>query len=230
VSSLAYDSTIPWRIHLDTWWEAVLHPRQAGRLVLRTDRYPGFTRFLTVVVAALYLFYGFGMGLFHGPGAALFSGLKLPLLFLFTVAVCLPPFYALNCLLGTRLQLRQCIRLHLMAISVNAVALASWALIGWFFALTGTGYRFLVLMHVFVFAMAGLLSVFIIWLIVRETAERLGRPLPGMLIAAWAVLFGVVGLQAAWALRPWIGTPGVPYHALRPFDGSFVEALHHLFL
>ncbi|MDK2971228.1 MAG: hypothetical protein PWP23_983 [Candidatus Sumerlaeota bacterium] len=214
---------------LQTWWGALVEPHRAGRIVLGSEAPPGFTRRLTLAVAVLYCIYGVSMGSYRGIYPALISGLKLPFLYLFSLLVCFPPLYVLNGLLGPRLSPRQCMRLLVLAMSANAAALASYALFSLFFGLTTShaqdGYSFLVLMHVGVFATSGCLSLTVIGMIFRATARELGRRLHPAFLAGWGILYGVVGAQTAWLLRPWIGTWDIPYQPLRPIEGSFFESV-----
>ena len=216
-----------WRAHLAGWWDALAHPEQAGRLVLGTTARPGFTLFLVGIVAVLYSVYGVGMGMFRGGFPALVSGLKLPLLYLLTIAVCFPSFYVLNCLVGPRLGARQNLRLLLMAVSANAVALASYAPVSYFFTATTSraGYGFLVMMHVVVFAVSGAASLVVIGIILRATAAEMGMRLRPVLVIMWGGLYGVVGAEMSWLLRPWIGAWEVPYAPFRPIEGSFFESV-----
>jgi hypothetical protein len=41
----------------------------------------------------------------------------------------------------------------------------------------------------------------------------------------WGVLYGVVGTEMAWVLRPWIGWGEIEYTPFRPLQESFIEAL-----
>ncbi len=43
----------------------------------------------------------------------------------------------------------------------------------------------------------------------------------------WIVLFGIVGAQMAWVLRPFIGTPGKDFTWFRERGSSFFEAVWH---
>lgn len=45
------------------------------------------------------------------------------------------------------------------------------------------------------------------------------------LLKVWVLVFAIVGLQMAWVLRPFIGTPGEPFAWFRPTDGHVFEAL-----
>jgi len=219
-----------WLNHTKTWWEALVSPECAGRLVLETSDRPGFNRFLVTGIILLYMFYGLSMGLFRGGVPAVVSGLKLPFLYLLTLIVCFPALYLSNCLHGPRLNLRQCSRLLLIAVSANAVALSSYAPFSVFFTLTTSrsGYGFLVLMHVVVFGLSGMASVVVISMIFRATAVAMGHRLGARFVMMWAILYAFVGTQMSWALRPWVGSWSGPYAPFRPLGGSFIEAVWRL--
>jgi hypothetical protein len=53
------------------------------------------------------------------------------------------------------------------------------------------------------------------------------------LLYIWILLFGFVGTQLAWTLRPFFGDPGRPFSLYREIDGNFYaeifRTLSHLF-
>jgi len=221
-----------WLDHTVTWWDALIHPDRAARLVLEKEKRAGFNPFLATCIVLLYMLYGVSMGMFRGYWPALVSGLKLPFLYLFTLLICFPALYALNCTHGPRLKVLECLRLLLIATSANAAALASYAPFSLFFTLTTSraGYSFLVLMHVVVFGASAIVSLAVIVLIFRATAAELGHRLRGQVVVPWGILYAFVGTQMSWVLRPWIGSWSGPYAPFRRLGGSFVEAVWHLVL
>lgn len=56
-------------------------------------------------------------------------------------------------------------------------------------------------------------------------------PVPGYILGGhvktvfrcWAIVFGLVGAQMAWILRPFIGDPNQPFTWLRPRESNFFE-------
>ena len=46
-----------------------------------------------------------------------------------------------------------------------------------------------------------------------------------MVFRIWVVVFGLVGGQMAWMLRPFIGNPTTPFTFLRPRESNFFEAV-----
>ena len=216
--------------HIATWWEALVNPEIAGRLVLETDRRPGFDRFMITGTIVFYALYGFTMGLFRGFLPGIISGLKFPFIYLLTILVCFPAFYVLNCLYGPGLKVRHCIRLLMIAVSANGAAIASYSLFSLFFTLTTSkaGYHFLIVMHIIVLGMAGMASLVVVVLIFRATAAALGKRLRPVFVLAWGVLYALIGTQMAWVLRPIVGSWGQRYAAFRPLGGSFIERVYQL--
>ncbi|MFO1491030.1 MAG: hypothetical protein U1F77_18570 [Kiritimatiellia bacterium] len=116
----------PFQSWLTVWWKTLTNPGAAAEL-FSTGAEPGFARRTALFSAVAYGVYGLTMGSFRGVFPAVMSGLKLPWLFLFSLGISLPALYVLNILFGPRLDLRSCLRLLTLAVSVNAMALASYA-------------------------------------------------------------------------------------------------------
>ena len=205
------------------WWKALVEPEEAGRLVAASPR--GFNRFLMALVAAMYAAYGLSMGLFHNGYASVVSAVKLPMLYLLTLLVCFSALYTLNALIGARLSPLACLRLLLLAISTNAVALAGYAPFSLFFTMTTSrdGYTFLVAMHIVVFALAGALSFAQVVRLFRAVARGSQRRVSPAFFLIWGLVYMFVATQMSWVLRPWIGKPTIEYQIIRPLGGSFYE-------
>jgi hypothetical protein len=43
------------------------------------------------------------------------------------------------------------------------------------------------------------------------------------------IVFGLVGSQMSWVLRPFVGQPGRPFEWFRPKESNFFEGVWHLF-
>jgi hypothetical protein len=46
----------------------------------------------------------------------------------------------------------------------------------------------------------------------------------------WIILFGLVGAQMGWVLRPFIGDPGRPFTWFRGRESNFFQAVGHALL
>ncbi|MET8039439.1 hypothetical protein ABZU25_01090 [Micromonospora sp. NPDC005215] len=103
--------------------------------------------------------YGAVLGAFHSPLMALTSALKLPLLFLVTLAICLPTLYLFNLVFGARLSVRQSLALVMVAITVTAMLAVAFAPISLFFLITAPDYGFFKLLNVAILALSALVGL-----------------------------------------------------------------------
>jgi hypothetical protein len=215
---------------------------------------------LAVLIVLLGALYGFCMGwfaVFNRPEPefrqVLSSALKVPALFLLTLAVTFPSLYVFNALVGSRLSVGALFRLLVAALAVCLAVLASFGPIVAFFSLTTSSYPFMALFNVLLFAVAGLLGLgFLLQTLHRLTLA--GRepedlplaepaepgPPPGALervapqpvgpsvkvvFYCWVVVFGLVGAQMSWVLRPFLGDPSQPFAWFRPRQSHFFAAV-----
>jgi hypothetical protein len=207
---------------------------------------------LAALLVGLGAFYGFCMGwfaLFNRDTPAyvqvVASMVKVPALFLLTLLVTLPSLYVFNALVGSRLGGRAVLRLLVASLAVTLAVLASFGPIVAFFSLTTTSYPFMVLLNVAAFTVAGCLGLGFL----LQTMNRLSVPagpaaaqtapagalerVPGsvlgrnvkLVFACWVVVFGLVGAQMSWVLRPFIGNPGQPFEWFRYRESNFFEAV-----
>lgn len=222
---------------------------------------------LSVVLVILGMFYGACMGCFAlfkagGPSywQLLASTLKVPVLFVLTLAITLPSLYVFNALVGSRLLLNAVVRLLVASLAVMMAVLASIGPIVAFFSLSTTSYHFMILVNVLVFGVSGALGLsFLLQTLQRlsvapqihgqaepiiEETDREPKenpsPLPGALdplegqvlgshvkavFRCWVILFGLVGAQMGWVLRPFIGDPLQRFVWFRGRDSNFFQGV-----
>jgi hypothetical protein len=170
--------------------------------------------------------YGLTMGMNHSIEQALVSAVKVPLLFLLTLAICLPALHFVGLLLGARVRLGQSLTLLLAGVSLTCTLLAAFTPISLLFLASGSTYPFLLAMHVALFAgcgAAGLRSI-------HQNFERLraaagqgaaagGAPLSVAGLKAWGALYMFVGAQTAFLLSPFIARDA-EFHLFNPHHGS----------
>ncbi|MET7419338.1 hypothetical protein [Dactylosporangium sp. NPDC005555] len=312
----------------DSIWRQIGEERDLGKLTLQM---------LTSSVLALAC-YGAVLGASHSFGQAGLSALKLPLLFLMTLAICLPTLYLFNLVFGARLQVRQALALVMVTITVTAVLSLAFAPISLFFLLTAFSYSFYKILNVAILAMTAFVGLKFLTSgmhalnahtataaaakreaqAAQERAEAeavaelaipsddapvspapagtsdtgeskaavpaasvsvgaappqqsngavqtavvyppkqsllmpdgryaypVAPPLPGQrpvatadlapgerpasmtLLHVWILLFGFVGTQLAWTLRPFVGEPHEPFQVFRPIEGNFYVNIIH---
>lgn len=179
------------------------------------------------------------------------SMVKVPALFLLTLIVTLPSLYVFNALAGSRLGGLAVLRLLVASLSVCLAVLASLGPIVAFFSLTTSSYPFMLLLNVVVFALAGGFGLgFLLQTMHRLTLPVRSGPPPvpsssasdepssaldrvtgsqgskvRAVFAGWVVVFGLVGAQMSWVLRPFVGSPDRPFEWLRPRESNFFEAV-----
>jgi hypothetical protein len=176
-----------------------------------------------ITLLALCAFYGACAGAYAGPAQALSAAIKLPVLFLGTLAICFPGFFVIQVLVGSRLRLAQVLALTAGALALSAIVLAAIVPVALFFLLTGANYHFLELLHVAIVLGSGLVGMAALHEGLAFACEKRGvYPRRAMTIMqVWAVLFAFVGIQMAWNLRPFVGDRETPFKAFRHYEGNF---------
>ena len=205
--------------------------------------------------------YGLVLGFSNGALQALASAIKLPVLFFLTLVICLPTLYLFNLLFGARLSVRQALAIVLAAFTVTACLTLAFAPISLFFLISAPSYGFFKLLNVAIMTLTGAIGLkFLIGgmrsmntLALRdqiaeratmaaeqteetepaEMAPLVYQPVSMGLLNVWVVLYGFVGTQLAWTLRPFFGDPNAPFQIFRPIESNFyvniVQTLMHLF-
>jgi len=177
---------------------------------------------LAITVFGLAVF-GFVAGLSGRDIAqALISTVKLPFLFLASGVICLPTLYYFSVLFGSRLRFLQTITLILTAQTVAAILSLGFAPISLLFWLSGSEPLFMVALDTAVLGLAaGLGLIFLVqgalyiqeaqppdkitfftwaWMFIKGTLRSL-------VLAGWMVVYGLVGTQLSYTLRPFFGVP-----------------------
>ncbi|MFI6232469.1 hypothetical protein ACIBD9_02780 [Micromonospora sp. NPDC050784] len=140
--------------------ERILRDRESiwQQIVAERDLNVLTGRMLTSSAIALAC-YGAVLGFFHSPLMALTSALKLPLLFLVTLAICLPTLYLFNLVFGARLSVRQSLALVMVAITVTSMLAVAFAPISLFFLITANDYGFFKLLNVAILTLSALVGL-----------------------------------------------------------------------
>ncbi len=165
------------------------------------------------------------------PIQILASAVKLPALYLVTLIVCLPTLYIFNAFFGSRSTIRQHWAYLLSAITVISVLLCGFAPITLFFLLTVNDKFFFLLLNVAIFALTGILGVSFLYRTMKPTEanEQSGNiKIRKNILKFWLGLYGFVGTQLGWTLRPFFGT-GSTFEVFRPREGSFFTAVWETF-
>jgi hypothetical protein len=130
-------------------WDQIINERDLPKLILR----------MLLSSAISLAAYGAVLGASNGWLQALVSTVKLPLLFLATLAICLPTLYLFNLVFGARLSVLQTCALIMVAITVTAVLTFAFAPISLFFLITAQSYAFFKLLNVAILALTALIGL-----------------------------------------------------------------------
>ena len=290
----------------DGVWSQISEERDLGALV----------RQMLVSSAVSLAVFGAVLGSSNGLRQALASTVKLPVLFLATLAICLPTLYLFNLVFGARLRMAQAVALIMVSITVTSVLTLAFAPISLFFRITAQSYPFFKLLNIGIllltaivglrFLTSGMRSLndsmqsddddavvvapaplvpaqlipapsengvapitvgdFVesgvespagapaaqgaVATLARPQLQGTGpqqaigpaglpvyqhqvrlqpmsqslpaeRPASMTLLYIWILLFGFVGTQLAWTLRPFFGAPTEPFQIFRNIDGTF---------
>jgi hypothetical protein len=209
------------------------NPQEFHQSVQRNENLGEKATALFISIVAFLAMYGFITGLSHGWMQALSTAVKIPLLFLLTLAFTLPAlyFFALA-LLNIHFSVAQAGVVVLSGIGTTAFLLLGLSPVTLFFVLTSSNYAFFQLVAVLFVAVSGITGLYYIlrgftW--VDKNHELTGGSLGTILLRVWVVLYGFVGAQMTWRLSPLIGDPAQPFILLQPSrDNFFVDVFKAL--
>ena len=168
-------------------------------------------------------FYGAIIGASSSVLQLLASTIKLPALYLITLLICLPTLFIVDAVSGSSHTFKQYLTLLLASTSVISVMLLAFAPITLFFHISVNDYEFFKLLNVAVFALTGIIGIQFFYQCVSFMTKQEGsEDSYSLAIAkAWLVLYGFVGSQLGWTLRPFFGAPGEQFSLFRDLDSNF---------
>jgi hypothetical protein len=157
-------------------------------------------------------------------------------------------------LFGSKQSILQHFTFLLTAVSVIALLLFGFAPVTLFFLITVSEYHFFLLLNVAIFATTGIIGVSFLYQVMKPTVDISKHQIAdsttdeGFVISGkdkkfsvssaeqnvkvrtnilrfWLVLYGFVGSQLGWTIRPFFGSPGQQFELFRARKGSFFSAI-----
>lgn len=226
---------IPSRQRIKTFQELLQDRDRFVREVVEGTGLQQKLKQLVIISGGAFSVYGLIMGSQHSLPQALSSAVKLPMLFVLTIVICMPALYIFGSFFGSRRSALQTFVMLLAGTSIMAIALVGLAPVTFFFIVTTDSYQFFKLMNVLFFFISGVLGVLFLGRIYAEFPDEADDPLSTRtaLLRFWFLLYGFVGTQLAWTLRPFFGSPSLPFEMFREFGGNFyadvLKAIGHVF-
>jgi uncharacterized membrane protein len=179
---------------------------------------------LFVSSSICFAIYGAIIGASHSWAQALAGAIKLPVFYLLTLIICFPTLFFFNVLFGSRSSFQQHFVVLLTAVSVMSVLLFSLAPVTLFFMLTApNSYQFFKLLNVLIFGITGIFGVKFLYegMQLLSQQEEVGKKTRTTILRSWLFLYGFVGVQLGWFLRPFFGSPGSRFELFRAVGGNF---------
>ncbi|MFP4007450.1 MAG: actin-binding WH2 domain-containing protein [Spirulinaceae cyanobacterium] len=178
---------------------------------------------LLICSSVFFAFYGAIMGSYSGGLQMIASALKLPALYLITLLICLPSLFFFDIVAGSKRTFAQYLALLLSAMAAMSVMLFGFAPITLFFRLSISDYIFFQFLNLFVLAATGIVGVHFFYrgmlYLDEHDAEKPQYRLT--ILKSWLVLYGFVGSQLGWTLRPFFGAPGMEFQFFRQLESNF---------
>ncbi|HEY9882479.1 MAG TPA: hypothetical protein V6C98_02605 [Thermosynechococcaceae cyanobacterium] len=187
---------------------------------------------LLISSSCFFALYGAIIGSYHSLPQVASSAIKLPALYLITLVICLPTLYIFNALFGSKQTIGQHFTYLLTAVSVIAILLCGFAPVTLFFLITVNDYSFFLLLNVAIFALTGIIGVTFLYQVMKPISDNdgdQGAKVRKNILRFWLVLYGFVGSQLGWTLRPFLGSQG-QFELFRPREGSFFSGVWNALL
>lgn len=168
--------------------------------------------------AACTAAYGGLMATSQGVGPSrweqvLYSAVKVPALLTLSAAVAFPSFFVVVSLLGLREDLRLSLRALAATQAVVAVTLLSLAPLTLLVYASTPSHPVALLANMVVFAVASAAGQVVLRRFYRPLIAK--NPTHRSVLRVWIVVYGFIGVQLGWVLRPFVGTPGTETTFLR---------------
>lgn len=183
------------------------------------------SKILSLIIASSLFFaiYGAIIGASNGWQQMLVSMVKLPAFYLLTLLICLPTLYFFDILFGSKAGFKQYFVLSLTTVAVISVLLFSFAPVTLFFLISIRNYHFFLLLNVAIFALTGFIGVQLFYRGIKNVMDFNEKTpkIRDRLLLFWLVLYGLVGSQLGWTLRPFFGSPSESFQLFRNIEGNF---------
>ncbi|NES83020.1 MAG: actin-binding WH2 domain-containing protein [Moorea sp. SIO2B7] len=195
---------------------------------------------LLISSSIFFAIYGGIMGSISTWMQIFVSAIKLPALYLLTLIICLPTLYFFDIIVGSKRIFAQYVALLLASMSIISVLLFGFVPVILFFRISINDPTFFKLLNVAILGVTGVFGVhgFYRGMISfkpedSETQKTRGQnsetqKTRELVIRSWLVLYGFVGSQLGWTLRPFFGDANQPFALFRQLESNFYVEIFKL--
>lgn len=191
--------------------KALLQTDEVLRARLRPFDNKDHVRWITPIALQIVVYgalYGCAMGSFGGarPLQMLYSAVKVPLLLMATFAISLPSYFVISTLIGLRSDFAASTRAIVSTQAGLSAILSSLAPFTLLWYVSIENYQAAIAFNLVMFATSSLAAQHLLRSYYRPLIEA--NPRHRVMMWVWLTVYGFVGVQMAWVLRPFIGHPG----------------------
>jgi hypothetical protein len=185
-------------------------------------------------IALACALYGAILAGWRSPELSLYVSIKLPILFLGTMAIVAAFNWMTASILGSGLSFRSTVFVVLASMTIGCWILLSMAPVALFFLASGVSssgtaeelryaHNAILITHIVILALSGVVGN----VALLKGLRRVVAPSCSVnaLFLCWLAAFAFVGCQMSWILRPFVGSPFYPVAFMRPdcLDRNFYE-------
>jgi hypothetical protein len=178
---------------------------------------------LLISSTVFFAIYGAILGASSTWMQCLVSAIKLPALYLLTLIICFPTLYFFNVMFGSKRTFEQYLALLMTAMAMISILMFGFAPVSLFFLLSASNYNFFLLLNIAIMAITGFLGISFFYqgMHFLSTEDAEGKDMRLNILRFWLGLYAFVGSQLGWTLRPFFGSPGMPFELFRDRDSNF---------
>jgi hypothetical protein len=195
--------------------------------------------FCALIIIGGCFVYGFTIGIWRAPLMGVYAGIKLPLLIFLTCIGNGLLNAILAMALGSGLAFRQTMLCIFFSFAIFSLVVGAMSPVALFLAAnmpvvgseaTQTAYSFLMVVHTFFIAYAGILGNWKLYRLLKHLVPS--RTAAIQTLFAWLAGNLFLGAQLSYVLRPFFGSPQIDVQFLRdnPMEGNFYEAIYGAFM
>jgi len=154
-----------------------------------------------VAIVAGALLFGAAVGSWQGGTQIAFAAIKLTLVGIGTLVLAVPAFHAITAVFGRPWPVRATLSIMLVAGARFSLILLAATPVLWLAVNLGASYHLIKLLAALAYALGGLAALGLLLRSLGPGRDRFAT------VAVFVGVFLLVGGQAAWVLRPYIGRP-----------------------
>ncbi|MGI5863917.1 MAG: hypothetical protein ACOX6T_17935 [Myxococcales bacterium] len=201
--------------------------RAPERLLARVaegDRVEALPAQLVLIALSGFGLFGFVLGMTRSLLPGVVSSVKLGFVGLGALAVCIPALHVYGRILGSKASPQQTVCEALTALATTGMTLVAMTPIWLVFTYFTSSYPLTMLGSIVALGLAGVRGMVVLMRAAKARGRRVAH------LAVWTAIYGLVGLQLAWIVRPFVGAPDSHDELVlyRPLERTAFDAVSRL--